>query len=120
MNGEIAAVLKINGENEPVGAGFVESFHEFIIERADAAFQALAGCEEYSQCSRERDRLFNIIKERVGFQLIDSFNNAKNGCFSIEQKNVYLKGLCDGYMLCKLLEKGATLTYKRRRVSKQG
>lgn len=105
-------VIKIMGEGELADAGLVKNLNFFIGERA-GELSSIHEDEEYISIKEEYDKVVEMIKEKVGHDMINELDQLNNALFLLEQDQVYLRGLHDGYLLGKLLEKGATLTYRR-------
>lgn len=105
-------ILKINDEGEVADAELVKNLNFFIRERA-GELSPIHEDKEYSNIKNEYDKIVEMIKDKVGYDMIDKLDQLNNALISLDVDQVYLRGLHDGYLLGKLLEKGATLTYKR-------
>jgi len=78
------------------------TIHNFMEKRQDAAIANLYIHGDYRRYCNEHNKLFKELKEKVGFKLIDRFNEICVMLHGIETDAAYLQGLKDGMKLREL------------------
>jgi len=89
-------------------ASFEEDFGNFITARCEAAYTEVAKRKPTLMAKREALRsryrdLWGKLKDKVGFQLLDEFENTSGLLAAMNADICYFQGLRDGLKLARVL-----------------